>query len=86
MLSDSLQIGVFFVHVFFRTFQPVDKREDHSIKVYKTRLFKECTAELNGSVIFVHGAYFLYRQFNDNICLFCKWGMLLRGYGNYGCL
>ena len=72
------------VHVLFRTVQFVHKRKDDSVQIHETRLLKERVPELNGPAMFVVGAYFLYRQFDNNVCLSRKRRVFVRGYSYYG--
>jgi len=75
-----------FVHVLFRTVQFIHKRKDDSVQIHETRLLKECAPELDGPAMLVVGTYFLYRQFNNNICLSCKRRVFVRGYSCYSSL
>ena len=74
------------VHVLFRTVQFGYKRKDDSVQIHETRLLKECAPELDGPAMFIVGIDFLYRQFNNNICLSRKRRVFVRGYGCYSSL
>ena len=74
------------VHVLFRTVQFINQRKNDSVQIHETRLLKERAPELNGPTMLIVCTYFLYRQFNNNICLSCEWRVFVRGYSYYGSL